>query len=91
MHKSMERLETSGGCSSLFIVHEVALCKALSDIVYFISGNVAHIILFPFADKLTPKGALTMWYVSARHEDENFQVRQTLKFVTGTGDPVYML
>jgi len=47
-------LETCGGSSGLFVVHEIALCKAFGDI----AGNVARIIPFPFADKFTPEGGV---------------------------------
>ena len=52
MHQGAKRLETSGRSGRLLIVNEVALSKTFSNITNFVTGDVARIIPFLFADKL---------------------------------------
>ena len=53
MQECMERLKTCHRGSGLVIVNQIALCKALGDIAYFIPRDVAHIISFPLTDELS--------------------------------------
>ena len=91
VHEHVEGLETSGGCRCLLVVDEVTLCEPFCDVAHFVLGNVALIIPFMFADQFPFEGSLTAWKFSVRYKDEDFQVHQTLTFITSTSNPVFTL
>ena len=68
----------SSGCGGFLVVSMVSLSKALCNITDFIAGNVASIVAFPFANKLTLERTLSMGQGQLRDKDEDLEVFKAL-------------
>ena len=56
----------------------ISLSKALRNIMDFIAGDVASIIMFPFANKLTLERTLSTGQGQLRDKDEDLEVLKAL-------------
>ena len=91
VHERAEGLETGRRGGRLVVVNEITLRKAFGDISHFVSGDIARIIPFAFANQFPFKGSLATRNFGAGYQNEDSQVLETFEFIARSCDPVFTL
>ena len=86
---SAEGFEADSGSGCFVVVDAKDLGEAFGNVANFISSDVSCVVAFAFADKFPFERALTTGDGGSGDEDENFEVRETLKFFSPSSNPIF--
>jgi hypothetical protein len=90
MENCAEGLKTDCRHGGFVIVDTVTLGKSFRDVADLVPDNLTGVIALSFAYEFAFEGALATWDFGTGDEDEDLKVLETLDFVTGASDPVFM-
>ena len=85
----MEGFKACSRCCSFVVVNKIPLSKAFDNIANFVASDIAQVITFLFADKLTFERALPTRYVRARNQNKDIEISQAFQFIASTSNPVF--
>lgn len=78
------------GCCYFIVVDKVMLSKAFGNVLNFILCDLAYVIPFAFANKLTLKGPLALGDGTVRVKNKDMKISQAFEFFLSLSNLIFM-